>query len=257
MKIYSWNMLYRNQELDRAFDFISKSDFDIFCLQEVPEEMLARLKALPFHIASRIDTEKLSPAGSTPMYVVILSRYPIEKQGEIAFDDYRSLLPLRTRFFIRCMPNKFFTKICNRGCVYADITVEGILFRIFCLHLVLAQPAWRLAEFERAMTNRDETRQTIVCGDFNILEAPHITPLNWILGGTLSDMFLYKRERTTIEKQFATYGLTNVLRGKVTHSISHSQLDHILVPRASTIQKAAVLSDCVGSDHHPICVEIV
>ena len=40
MKIYSWNMLFRNTDLDRAFSFIKSLDFDVFCLQEVPEKNL-------------------------------------------------------------------------------------------------------------------------------------------------------------------------------------------------------------------------
>lgn len=256
MNIYSWNMLYRNREARDAFRFIAKSDFDIFCLQEVPEEVLARLKTLPFYIAYRTDTEKIFPLGIVPMFNVILSRHPIETQGEVVFDNYWSLLPFRTRLFVHFMPSKLFSKIRNRGGIFADITVNGETVRVFCLHLILAHPAWRLKEFELAMAERDHSKPTIVCGDFNTLQQPHITPLNWLLGGSLRDALFYNRERTHIEKRFVEHELQNPLYGGITHSLSQSQLDHILVSHSFSIQKAEILPDRIGSDHHPIRVEI-
>jgi endonuclease/exonuclease/phosphatase family metal-dependent hydrolase len=256
MKIYSWNILYRNRELDRAFEFISHTDFDIFCLQEVPEEFLARLKSLPLHIAYRSDMEKKFREKTVPMYNVILSKLPITAQGEIPFADYWHLLPLHSRIFTWFMKPFGFSKVSNRGGLYADITIKGASVRVFCLHLILAHPALRLKEFERAMLEHNKVRPTIVCGDFNILEKPHITPLNWLLGGRVTDILLYGRERFTIEKRFVEHELHNPLRGEVTHPLSFSQLDHILVSRIFSIKTAEVVPDRIGSDHHPIHVEI-
>lgn len=256
MKIYSWNMLCRNKELDRAFEFVSKSDFDIFCLQEVPEKFLQCLHALPYFISFRSERELLYPQSSVHNYVVILSKHPIISEGEIPFPEYWQLLPLRTRIFVRFMPSQLFTKIRNRSAQYIDITVQGMSLRVFNLHLILAQPAWRLEEFKTAMIQQDRSRSTIVCGDFNILEKPYITPLNWILGGRISDALLYRRERTAIEKCFAANELLNPLRGKSTHQISRSQLDHILLSPDFSIKNASVIPDRVGSDHHPILIEI-
>lgn len=248
-------MLFRNRELDRAFEFISKSNFDIFCLQEVPEIFLKHLQTLPVHIAYRIDVEKLFKSETIPMFNVILSRHPITGQGEIPFPEYWDLLPLRTRIFVHLMPQLLFSKIKNRGGLYVDVTIGGVSIRVFNLHLILAQPAWRLKEFEIAMMQRDATRPTIVCGDFNTIEAPHISILNWILGGKVSDAFLHKRERTDINKHFVQHELTNTLVGSITHQISRSQLDHILVSHTFTIKNTEVIPDRIGSDHHPIFVE--
>lgn len=256
MKIYSWNMLYRNRELDRAFAFIVKSDFDIFCLQEVPESFLKRLETLPYHLAYRTDVERLLPNGSVHNYVVILSKHPFEKQGEIPFDEYWHQLPFRTRIFVRLMPSRFFSKIRNRGGLFVDVIHGEQSVRIFNLHLILAQPAWRLAEFERAMLERDASKPAIVCGDFNILETPFVGMLNWILGGRLTDALFYRRERTSIEKRFVEHSFVNAHRGQVTHPFSRSQLDHILVSTSFSIKNAEVLPDSIGSDHHPIHVEI-
>lgn len=256
VKIYSWNMLYRNRELDRAFDFISHADFDIFCLQEVPETFLKRLQALPFSIAFRVDTEKMVSSQTVRMFNVILSAHPITAQSEIPFPEYWHLLPLRTRLFVRLMPQLLFSRIKNRGGLYADIAVRGTSVRVFNLHLILAQPAWRLKEFERAMAERDSSRPTIVCGDFNTLQKPHIAPLNWLLGGRVSDALLYNRERTHMEKRFLEHELVNTLAGGMTHPLSQSQLDHILVSHSFVIKNASVLPDRIGSDHHPIRAEI-
>ncbi len=255
MRVYSWNMLYRNRELDRAFQFIARNDFDIFCLQEVPEEFLKRLRTLPFHIAYRVDAEKMFPQGVISMFNVIISKHAIANQGEIPFSDYWPDAALRTQLFTRIMRLFHFAPMRNRGGLYVDITKDGLTVRVFCLHLMLAHPSWRIKEFERAMLNRDK-KPTIVCGDFNILEKPHIAPLNWLMGGRFSDSLLYRRERTHVERRFVEYELTNALRGKLTHPLSRSQLDHILVSRSFSIKNAEVIPNRIGSDHHPIRVEL-
>ena len=256
-------MLFRNRELDRAFDFIAQSDFDIFCLQEVPEAFLKRLQTLPYFINShfdfmayRSDVERLFRRGTERNFVVTLSKHPITAQGEIPFPDYWHLLPVRSRIFVTLMWPFYFSKIQNRGGLYADIMINGTHVRVFNLHLILAHPAWRLKEFEMAMIERDASKPTIVCGDFNILEKPRVTLLNWILGGHIKDALLHKRERTHIEQRFVEHSLANPLRGEITHSVSQSQLDHILVSNSFSIKNASVLPDCIGSDHHPIRVEI-
>jgi endonuclease/exonuclease/phosphatase family metal-dependent hydrolase len=144
----------------------------------------------------------------------------------------------------------------NRGGLYVDLMIDEQLVRVFNLHLLLAHSSMRLKEFELAMIERDTVRPTIVCGDFNTLEKPHITPLNWLFGGGVRDILPYRRERTHIEKRFVEHELTNALRGSVTHPIAHSQLDHILVSNSFSIKNAEVIKDRYGSDHHPICVEV-
>lgn len=258
MKIYSWNMLYRNKEQDRALDFITRADFDIFCLQEVPERFLKRLQTLKCSIAFRTDVERLLPEGTVHNYIAILSKYPIESQNEISFPDYWPLLPLHTRLFVNLMPSRFFSRIRNRGGLYADIRIPGLsrAVRVFNLHLILAQPEWRLKEFETAMAERDPSQPTIVCGDFNTIQSPRTSILNWILGGRVGDALLYNRERTHIEKRFVEYKLTNALAGGITHPFSRSQLDHILVSHSFSIKSASILPDRIGSDHNPISIEV-
>ena len=149
-----------------------------------------------------------------------------------------------------------FQRLPTAGGLYADIPMKGVSVRIFNLHLILAQPAWRLKEFEMAMAKRNSSVPTIVCGDFNTIEAPHISLLNWILGGRVSDAFFHRRERTNVQESFVQHELVNALAGSITHPISRSQLDHILVSQSFSIKNAEVLPDRIGSDHHPIRVTI-
>ncbi len=256
MRIYSWNMLYRNKKADEAFDFIAHADCDIFCLQEVPEDFLKRLETLKCSIAYRTSVERLLPGEVSANFNVILSRYPIIAQKEIPFPDYWSRLPWRTRLFVNLMPSKYFSKIRNRGAHYADVQTEHGVVRVFNLHLVQAHPAWRLEEFRTALALLSPEMPTIVCGDFNTHNKPYTTLLNWILGGTLGDMLLYKRERRDMDALIASYDLVNPLSGQSTHSFSRSQLDHVLVSRSFSITSAEVLPDRHGSDHNPIFAEI-
>jgi len=255
MTIYSWNMLFSNREMGRAFAFIAESGFDIFCLQEVPEEFLTRLKTLPYHLAEAVDCDRVFGA-AIRTHLVILSRHPITGIGTTPWSDYWPTFRLRTKLFIYCMRLLHWSRIMNRNGLYADIAVPGKPVRVFNLHTALIRPDVRLQEFEQAMTERDPARPTIVCGDFNTIESPRVSLLNWLVGGSVADIVRFRRERTRIEEHFVAHELVNPLRGETTHSFAGSQLDHILVSHSFSIKSASVLPDRVGSDHHPICVEV-
>ena len=248
-------MLYRNHDSDRAFTFIATSNFDIFCLQEVSGSFLKRLQTLPFFIAFHIERIQLVTGNQSELYGVILSKHPIAAQGEVLFPTHERRMSWRTRLFYAFMSSRLFTTTWDRKGFFIDITKDGMPIRIFNLHLALSHPSSRLAEFEAAMTELD-SKPTVVCGDFNILETPHIAPLNWIFGGRIRDAIFYTRERTHIEKRFIAYELRNALRGKSTHPLSRSQLDHILVSNSFSISNTAVIPDRYGSDHHPIHVSV-
>ena len=248
-------MLFRNKEQERALDFVERGNWDMFCLQEVPEDFLEKLKALPYPLAYAIDVERATPRKEN-VYLVILSRFPITAQASFAFPDYWHTLPARTKVFVRLMRPFHWTRISNRNGIYADLDLRGVRMRVFNLHLVLARPELRLAEFERAMHERDPETPTIVCGDLNTLERPHITLLNWLSSGTLLDWLLHRRERASMESLFARFDLVNPLRGHSTHPISRSQLDHILLSPHFSLVSTDVVPDRHGSDHHPISAEV-
>lgn len=256
MKIYSWNVLFNNPQTERVFAFIRDSEWDIFCLQEVSVALLEKLKMLPINLEYRTDAEKLLSSGTVSLYTVTLSRFPIVHRGEIPFPEYTKLWGWRTRLFVALMRPFHFSRLRNRGGLFIDIKVGAKSMRVFNLHLILAQPAWRLEEFERAMAERDPEQATIVCGDFNIVESPLLTPLNWLFGGRVSEMLRYRQERTHIEQRFLSHELLNPLCGKITHPFSFSQLDHILVSKSFSIKNATVIKERVGSDHRAIRVEV-
>ncbi len=255
MIVYSWNMLFRNKRLDEALAFIRGSGADVFCLQEVPERFLPQLKELPYHVAEATDVERLF----TPverLHLVILSRYPIEKRGTISFPEYWPLLPLRTRLFVHLMRPLHWSKIRNRSGLWADLRTPAGTVRVFCLHTALTRPDLRVREFELAMAERDPAVPALVCGDFNTIESPSVSLLNWLLGGPLHSVARYGQERTHLEKRFMAHELHNPLRGQTTHAFAGSQLDHILVSHTFSIAHSAVISERYGSDHHPIRVDI-
>jgi len=248
-------MLFRNRELDRAFEFISHTDFDIFCLQEVPDSFLPRLTALPHHLAETIDVDRLFEEPKRN-HLVILSTFPIRGTGTIPFPDYWDTLPWRAKLLVRVLRPLGWSKIANRSALYADLETPRGVVRVFNLHLILATPHRRLSEFEEAMAQRDPADPAIVCGDFNIIESPRVSLLNWISGAALTEAVFYKNERATIEARFATHGLTNPLRGKTTHAFGGSQLDHILISKEFAVREAHVVPERFGSDHHPVRVDI-
>lgn len=252
MKIYSWNVYFRSRSLNKAFEYIKKLDFDVLCLQEVPENFLKRLQALPFHFVSNPDVTFFSRRKVETIHTVILSRHPIAASGTITFSDIT--LPRRASLALKARSG--WSGFRDRGAVYADINTGKATIRIFSLHLTLTSPSDRKNEFERVKSFIPENFPTILAGDFNIIEHSLIKPLNWFTGATLSESVPWHRERKHSEKRFKEIRLKNPLRGKVTHRFSHSQLDHILVPEGATIVKAEVIKQTYGSDHHPVFVEI-
>ena len=258
MVVYSWNMLFRNKRLDEAFAFVRDSGADIFCLQEVPEEFLTRLKTLPYHLSFAPEVDNIFAGARKTQYIATLSRFPIDHEGRIPLPYHEPDLPLRSRIFVSAMVRLrlWALGVGNRHAIYTDVQTPLGALRIINIHLPLATPAWREEELELAFLAKGQGIPTIVCGDFNILEKPHITPLSWFLGGTMGDALFFRRERRKVEAQFAAHNLTNALFGHSTHPLSRSQLDHILISDALQAGHAIAIPQRPGSDHHPILARI-
>ncbi|HEY0964420.1 MAG TPA: endonuclease/exonuclease/phosphatase family protein [Candidatus Paceibacterota bacterium] len=261
MKIYSWNILFENKRFDDALAFIIKLSWDVIALQEVPEEFLAALKTLPFHIAYGPDTRRIrtKEAGRRTDYLVILSKHPLRSVEVIPFPDewYAKPIYLRTRFMAKLMG--WHQAYADKSALRVEIEVrEGTVVQLFCAHLaiVFSTKTHRLREFEYLMERRDAALPTIFCADTNILELPHITLLNWLAGGPLEHWVLWWRERSEFNTLFKHYGLKNPLAGGLTHWIALSQLDHIVVSESLPVISKAILQHKPGSDHHPVMVEV-
>lgn len=255
MIIYSWNMLFENERLQEALSFIQANTFDVFCLQEVPMEFLTQLRLLPYNIASIEELQVVSVKRSFPIYSVILTPHAITGESKVVFSDRQ--YPLRTkivRFMLTLLQKERIKKWYSHTSQYADIFISGKSIRVFNLHLPLNYPHVRMEELTTMLQNIKDKENTIVCGDFNILGTFYISVLNYLLGGRLRDWFLYKEERSKMEQVFKEKGLINPLKGKSTHPLSQSQLDHILVPESFSVKEATVICNRHGSDHNPIRV---
>ena len=255
MKIYSWNMLFRNRQLDAAFRVVAGLDFDVLCLQEVPEGFLQRLKGLPLHLASGPDVSRLFSQGTVHDSLVILSKHKILNTG--TFQIPIPNIPLRSKITIALMRPFGWSKIEGRGGLWADIETRELgVIRIIDAHFTLAHPAVRAQEFERTIERRAAASATIICGDFNIVESPRVSLINWLHGGSLLDSLLWWRERRQMEALFERNGFKNPLKNMTTHSFSASQLSHILIPDDFIVVEKKVLDERCGSDHYPVRVEI-
>ncbi len=257
MIIYSWNMLYENKELTKALVFIERASFDIFCLQEVPEDFLLSLKSLPYHSAYVCEVELTTKLRAFPIYSVILSKYPILNREEITCADIPCQLRTNiTRYILGFLSDERVIKMVNRKAFFVDVKVEGKPVRVHNLHLPLSHPSQRIKELQSVMEKNSLRERTILCGDFNILETFYISVLNWLLGGKLSDWFLYRNERKNIELYFKKVGFLNPFRNKITHPVSQSQLDHIVISQSCNVIRSTVIANRFGSDHRPIYMDV-
>jgi len=261
MRIYSWNMLFENRRLDDALELIQLLEFDILCLQEVPENFLKRLKGLPFHLASAIEQSVLEDGRHSDNHVVILSHLPFARAQSFALPFHDPGFPLRARLFIRTLQWLGVWSRArgagNRHGLFVDIrTAEGSLVRVFSVHLTLAAPTFRRIELELLTRERDAAMPSIVCGDFNITDSYLASPIGWFFGGTMLDALFPWRERVSAEMFYADLGFTNPLRGMVTHPSTRTQLDHILVPEHMPVLARGVHTTRAGSDHRPVWVEV-
>lgn len=254
LSIYSWNMLYDNKTLEEAFSFVKNSTFDIFCLQEVPEAFLHKLQTLPYSVAYVEELSITSVKRTFPIYCVVVSKHPIIHTQSFDFEE--TLWELRTkltRFILNFLPSERIVSCKARKSFFVDIRLDDEVVRVFNLHLSLTYPRQRLVEITKAFQNID-TKEVIVCGDFNILDTLYISLFNWLLGGTFSEWLLYKKERSVMETLWQKHSLKNLLTGRITHPVSRSQLDHILVHEGRKVIKASVSKNRYGSDHCPINV---
>ncbi len=260
MKVLSWNMLFNNAQSERALVFLRDCGADIICLQEVPDPFLARLCELPYALVYAPETDRVFRGTRSHQNLIILSRYPIKSHTILPLPNReRERDPVRTRLFIGLMYLlcKWARGTGERSALIAEIETPNGRIEVFNLHLPLHRALWRRKEFETIVGKRNPSMPTIVCGDFNTLESRRISILSWLLGGPFADSFFWRRERAHMEERFSAHALTNALRGRVTHPLSQSQLDHILLSRHFTFSEARAADDAVGSDHRPVSALVV
>lgn len=251
-------MLDTNERFDEALAFVQDADCDVMCLQEVPPKFFALLQSLPDrHLASTIDEELGSPSTRMRRRLVLLSRFAIKDQQEFPLPNHERS-SLRKTLFLSVMRYLGFSWRSEGGegrhALFARLDTPHGVIQFINLHLTLASTARHRVADMRTVLERMRT-PAVICGDFNTLESPLMTPLNWLLGGAIPDALFWKRERRDMETLFAAHDLANPLRGRVTRPLTRSQLDHILIPRDWYAQGARVDKERHGSDHCPVSIE--
>lgn len=252
MRIYSWNVYYHCKTPEKQLEYIKHLDFDVLCLQEVPEHLLKHLRVLPYYLVSATDISFFSKKKEQTIHSVIISRYPIRAWKPIVFP--KITLPPQTRILLKMHTG--WSGFRRHGSVYADIDTGDGVVRVFSLHLSLSNPSDRKRQLKIVGGLIPKKFPVVVAGDFNIIERSSVKLLSWFTGSSVREMMPWHRERAQVEAQFKEWRLANPLHGKVTHAFSHSQLDHILVPQGTKVAKAEVIRKTYKSDHHPVFVEI-
>lgn len=249
-------MFFENKTLDDAFTFIRTTPFDIFCLQEVPQAFLDRLSNLPYNLTYVSEVTLMTRTQIIPVYSVLLSKHPIVNTTKITFDYVNPTFGGRlVRACIDLTRKERVIAWKDRNAFSVEIEYNNERFQIFNIHLPLTYPKQRIKELIKILSSRKEGAKIIICGDFNTLEKFSITLLNWLMGGSFLDWVFYKRERHYIENFFNGFRIANPLVGTITHPISGSQLDHILVSHDISVSLAKVITKRYGSDHNPIVVK--
>lgn len=257
MKIYSWNISDRNEKLDQAFHFIQQLEFDVLCLQEVPETFLKRLQILSYNCIFDIDLQRLFPYEVRTDYLVILTPHQIVKSKTFVTSQGLKQ-PWRTRCLVHLLKPFGWSPIGNHGGLYADIQLPemDLPTRVFSVHLRLDSPTERRKEFDIVSGHLSTAYSNIVCGDFNVIDNSWLKPFSWLMGSSLRESTPWYPERTILEEIFNQHGLKNPLRGEPTHTLFSNQLDHILVSKYTKIKKTTVFVDSLGSDHYPVSVSV-
>lgn len=255
MKIYSWNVKSDNGKQKAVLDFISRTKFDVFCLQEVSRTLLEEIRSLKYNARQGVDFERIKQDGNEKFYSVILTPHKILRT-EIFKSSSQTRQPKRTRFFIGLMKIFGWTKISEHKAIYVDVKINGKEFRVFSIHLSLKGPLERIKEFNTLARKLKRNGQNIICGDFNVIEQKFLKPASFLMGSSFSEAKPSYPERERFEEAFAKANLKNPLKGRRTHTLFKAQLDHILIPKDKKTNKARVIPSSLGSDHYPIFVNL-
>ena len=245
LKIFSWNIYCHNRSFKSAITFLDAQKADVMCLQEVPTEIVRRLKKrkgiyLCEAKARRRGRKRIKTRN------IILSRYPIKESKSFSFDEEEKL-SIKSRITGLSGPLEF---------QYIDIKLGKHKVRIFNSHLECnTSPRIRVEQFKQMLKASHKNCINIYCGDLNIYGEWYINLfVGYISNYKLRDISLSERE--LFDKLFRKHDLLNVFYGCVTYPILQLQLDHILIPNHIPIITKRVFRRRRGSDHKPIMVEV-
>jgi len=261
LKLLDWNVYCENGNTRAVTEFISAQNADIVCLQEVSEELLARLSRLPTHaLATALDEYRVKNGKHIPSYLVIMTNLTVTEVRAVKFkrQPKRSLLALFARWLRieECLEYQYADVLFMRGTVLK----KPVPIRIFNTHLEsIAGPKHRIARFTQVLRSFAAGKRNIVCGDLNVLRAWYSFLwrlfLKFLQGELVTWEELWIKEYKVFEKMFEKAHLFNVFNGATTHEWSGNQLDYILVPQGTEIARKTLFEETHGSDHKPMLVE--
>jgi endonuclease/exonuclease/phosphatase family metal-dependent hydrolase len=258
MKICSWNVYFYNTNPDEVLEFVKNNDFDIWCLQEVSEDLLDQLKRLSHDLVFTTDHTRVDGEFSEDCYLVILTKHKIINSHSFMVSESWQQ-PFRTKAFVKLMKRfNWVEKILNHHAIYADtkLTGQNETVRVFSTHLRHNGSSERIKELSVISGFFSEEHSNILCGDFNTVYNSWLNMFNYIMGSPVQEAMPWNSETKIMERFFKDLNLKNPLKGKTTHSFFKGQLDHILVPEKWKVKEADVIQELSGSDHYPIFTDI-
>lgn len=248
MKIVSWNVYRYNKKINyEVIDFLEDSNADIICLQEFPKKKLYRLRKLKgykiSHFKEYFYYKKKEPVY---LYSVILSKFDIEDEEIIEHKKFKNIgnKILKVHPKIRIQAG------------FIEFRFKNKYYRLFNLHLECRVSAeYRVKQFEWIISNINENRYNIICGDFNTFSDAYSNFINYFFTG-VSLKYFFKNESNIFNEIFMENKLQNPIDCDRTFKYTKRQLDYILVPEDIKVVESRVNKDLIGSDHFPIEVEI-
>lgn len=244
LKIFSWNIYCNNKSFPGVVRFLEAHEADVMCLQEVPTDVVKKLRKRNFYIAEA----KARHRGRKKLKTrnVILSRYPIKRKGGDAFPEEEKRA-LKSRISGLCGPLEF---------QFIDIKTQKRVVRIFNSHLECnTSPRVRLEQFRQVLQASHNSYVNVFCGDLNVYGRWYVNLfIGFMSNCKLKDLTSF--ERRMFDKLFKDHKLQNVFHGHVTYPRFRLQLDHILIPDDIKLVEKHVYKKRYGSDHRPIMAKI-
>lgn len=216
------------------------------CLQELREETVRYLETLPtYFCVSSLDLL----IGKEVFWKAIVS-----KQCPSAVRTVSFTIKTKPCLALTQLPK---IKVCREGrnFQYADFEIDGEKMRAFNLHLASTSgPFHRFKQLDEVQQHFIKNG-TVLCGDFNTFGTPFLNAFVGLVYGYSWKEYLI--EEYDLLANFAKEHRLQFSCGRqITHPLSRTQLDHILVPEHWRVKSSALYKNRCGSDHRLMAAEV-
>lgn len=246
MKIATWNLWPRNQRQKEGVDFLLSLDADIMCLQELREETVRYLETLQTYFCT--------PSVDLLIGKDVFWKAIVSKQRPSAVRTVSFTIKTKPCLALTQLPK---IRVCREGrnFQYADFEIGGEKMRVFNLHLASTTGPFHRFKQLNEVAQYFIQNSTILCGDFNTFGTPFLNAfVGLVYGYSLREYLIEEYDLLT---NFAKkYRLQFSCGRQITHPLSRTHLDHILVPEHWRIKSSALYKNRYGSDHRLMAVEV-